>query len=139
MGKRGERRDHAAVEEKERNHENYVEDMKIVYEGVEKEALVVRDMLEKTGADPDSRRELVVLAAQLIEVNEQLIGEKEEESKEHVREYKGARNRSRSMADSSRSKREEDKKRAKSSSARSRRPSFRQARETESSSAGEDN
>ena len=133
------KRDHIAVEEEERNHENYVENMKIVYEGVEKEALTVRDMLEKTGADPDSRRELVVLAAQLIEVNEQLICEKEEESRKHVRDYKGAKNRSRSMADSSRNKKDEERKRAKSSGSRSSKSSFRQVRETESSSAGEDN
>ena len=133
------KRDHTVVEEEERNHENYVENMKIVYEGVEKEALTVRDMLEKTGADPDSRRELVVLAAQLIEVNEQLICEKEEESRKHVRDYKGAKNRSRSMADSSRSKKDEERKRAKSSGSRSSRSSFRQVRASESSSAGEDN
>ena len=96
-------------------------------------------MLEKTGADPDSRRELVVLAAQLIEVNEQLIGEKEEESRKHVRDHKGAKNRSRSMVDNNRTHDGVDKKRAKSTDTRSRRLSFRQARETESLSAGEDN
>ena len=48
------------------------------YEGAEKEALAVRDVLEKTGADPDSRKELVVLAAQLMDENEQLKGEKGE-------------------------------------------------------------
>ena len=142
-GERGaeeeQKRDHKEVEEEERNHKDYVENMKIVYEGVEKEALTVRDMLEKTGADPDSRRELVVLAAQLIEVNEQLIVEKEEESRQHVRDYKGAKYRSRSLAENSRDKHDVEKKRAKSSAGRSRRPSFRQVRGTESSSAGEDN
>ena len=88
----------AEEEEEERENERFREDMKVVYEGVEEEALTVRDMLEKTGADPDSRRELVILAAQLIKVNEQLIGEKEEESKKHVKEHREAMLRSKSEA-----------------------------------------
>ena len=120
----GDRRDHKAVEEEEKNHENYVENMKIVYEGVEKEALVVRDMLEKTGVDPDSRRELVVLAAQLIEVNEQLIVEKEEETEKHMRDHKEAKSRSRSEVDYNRNRRDASSKRAKSNERQSRRSSF---------------
>ena len=122
------KRSHREVEQEERERENYTENMKIVYEGVEEEALTVRDMLEKTGANLDSRRELVVLAAQLIKVNEQLIEEKEEESKKHVRDHKEARSRSKSEAGSSRSRSSKSSKREKSHERQSRRPSSRQTR-----------
>ena len=128
MTEGAEKRGHREVEREEKERENYAENMKIVYEGVEEEALRVREMLEKTGADPDSRRELVVLAAQLISVNEQLIGEKEEESKKHVREHKEARARSKSEAGSSRSRSSKSSKREKSHDRQSRRPSSQQTR-----------
>ena len=131
-------RDHKEVEREERERENYVENMKIVYEGVEQEALTVRDMLEKTGANPDSRRELVVLAAQLIKVNEQLIEEKEEESKKHVREHKEARARSKSEASTSRSRSSKSSRRDKSHERQSKRPSHRQTRCEYSSATEED-
>ena len=98
--------------------------MKIVYEGVESEALTVREMLEKTGADPDSRRELVVLAAQLIKVNEQLIEEKEEESRRHREE----KLRSKSDTNLSKGKKGKGGKREESPERHSRRTSSCQAR-----------
>ena len=110
--------------------------MKIVYEGVEGEALTVRDMLEKTGADPDSRRELVILAAQLIKVNEQLIGEKEEESEKHVRDHKEAMVRSKSEANISRGRHSSRRKRSKER--HSKRPSSCQTRGAASSASDEE-
>ena len=111
--------------------------MKIVYEGVEEEALAVRDMLEKTGADPDSRRELVVLAAQLIKVNKQLIEEKEDEPDNKKTRQKEERGRSRSEASSSRSRRDDSKKREGNKDRQSKKPSFRQARGAVSSASEE--
>ena len=116
------------VEREEKEREGFTENMKIVYEGVESEALTVREMLEKTGADPDSRRELVVLAAQLIKVNEQLIQEKEEESRSHVREHREEKLRSRSETNISKGKKGKGSKREESQERHSRRPSSCQAR-----------
>ena len=73
--KKRERRKEQEETGKEKDDE-YVDNMEAVYEGVEREALAVRDRLEKSGADPDNRRDLVVLAARLIEENEKLIGGK---------------------------------------------------------------
>ena len=132
------RRDHKEVEREERENEKYAENMKIVYEGVEEEALAVRDMLEKTGADPDSRRELVVLAAQLIKVNKQLIGEKEEESEKKEKKHKEERGRSRSEACSSRSRRDESSRGKGDKDKHSKKSSFRQARGAISSASEEE-
>ena len=132
------RRDHREVEREERENEKYAENMKIVYEGVEEEALAVRDMLEKTGADPDSRRELVVLAAQLIKVNKQLIGEKEEESEKKEKKHKEERGRSRSEVCSSRSRRDESSRGKGDKDKKSKKSSFRQARGAVSSASEEE-
>ena len=102
----------------------------------------MRDALEKTGADPDSRRELVVLAAQLINVNEQLIEEKRGEMKDHVRQHEKARARSKSRPGRSSScrdgRREDSSKRDESRERLSRRLSFHQVRGVASSASDEE-
>ena len=122
------------MEREEKERDKYTENMKIVYEGVESEALKVREMLEKTGADPDSRRELVVLAAQLIRVNEQLIGEKEEESKRHREEEL----KSKSEDNISKGNKGKGRKREESQQRHSRRTSSCQARLAIPSTSGEE-
>ena len=123
---------HELIQEEDKRSERYVENMKLVYEGVEKEALTVREMMEKTGADPDDRRDLVLLAAQLIDVNQKLIQEKQEEGKG---EWRG---RSRSEASGSRSRIDSNSKRVMSTGTLTKKSSFRQERHVTHSSSGEE-
>ena len=104
--------------------------MEAVYEGVEREALTVRDRLEKSGADPDNRRDLVVLAARLIEENERLAGGKREKKGEGLK--KGSRHKSKSEACLTSERRDKSEERLNRSF------SYRQVDDIPSESSGEE-